>query len=206
MSAVNRPLSPHLGIYRKQLTSVLSITHRATGVALAAGLLLLVYWLSALAAGPEAYAGAQSLVGSFLGRAVLFAFTLALFYHLCNGIRHLFWDVGLGFELTSVYRSGWTVVVARLRRWRSPPSRTKRICLPSGDHRGERSAAFASARSTRRLALGAWASESTVRRFPSSEKASVLPSGDQVGEVAPASTVGMFVRSRSRSRTRIPPP
>ncbi len=114
MSAANRPLSPHLGIYRKQLTSVLSITHRATGVALVAGLLVLAYWLSALAAGPEAYQSAQALLGSFVGRIVLFAFTLALFYHLCNGVRHLFWDAGFGFEIESVYRSGWTVVGATL--------------------------------------------------------------------------------------------
>jgi len=114
MSAVNRPLSPHIGIYRKQLTSVLSITHRLTGVALAAGLLVLLYWLSALAAGPESYAGAKALLGSFIGRTVMFLFTLALFYHLCNGIRHLFWDAGMGFELASVYRSGRTVVIAAL--------------------------------------------------------------------------------------------
>ncbi len=114
MSAVNRPLSPHLGIYRKQLTSVLSITHRATGVALAAGLLLLAYWLHALAAGPEAYQSAQALLGSIVGRVVLFAFTLSLFYHLCNGIRHLFWDAGFGFEIENVYRSGRAVVVATI--------------------------------------------------------------------------------------------
>ena len=114
MAAANRPLSPHLGIYRRQLTSVLSITHRATGIALSAGLVLLVYWLMSLAAGPEAYASAQALLGSLVGRVVMFAFTVSLFYHLCNGIRHLFWDVGLGFELDSVYRSGYAVVAAAL--------------------------------------------------------------------------------------------
>ncbi len=114
MSAVNRPLSPHLGIYRKQLTSVLSITHRATGIALAAGLLLLAYWLHALAAGPDAYQSAQALLGSILGRVVLFGFTLALFYHLCNGIRHLFWDAGFGLDIDDVYRSGQAVVVAAI--------------------------------------------------------------------------------------------
>ena len=112
MAVVNRPLSPHIGIYRKQLTSVLSITHRATGIALVAGLLLLAYWLLALAGGPEPYAKAQALLGSAPGRVVLLGFTLALFYHLCNGIRHLFWDAGMGFEMHSVYRSGWAVVVA----------------------------------------------------------------------------------------------
>ncbi len=112
MSSAKRPLSPHLQIYRPQLTSVLSITHRLSGVALAAGTLLLVYWLAAAAAGPEAYESAQSFVGSFLGRLLLFGWTVGLFFHLCNGIRHLVWDAGYGFELDEVYRSGWTVVVA----------------------------------------------------------------------------------------------
>ena len=110
MSTINRPLSPHLQVYRPQLTSVLSITHRATGVVLAVGSIVLVYWLLALAAGPDAYADAQSLLGSWLGKLVLFGFSFALFYHLCNGIRHLFWDIGAGFELESVYLSGWAVV------------------------------------------------------------------------------------------------
>ena len=110
MQASNRPLSPHLQVYRPQLTSVLSITHRATGVALALGLLLLAYWLLALAGGPESYAGARDLLGSWLGKIILFGFSFALFYHLCNGVRHLFWDAGLGLELKSAYASGWAVV------------------------------------------------------------------------------------------------
>ena len=105
-----RPLSPHLQVYRPQLTSVLSITHRATGVALAAGTLLLLYWLVSLAGGPESYASATALLGSVIGKLVLFAFTFAFSYHLCNGIRHLFWDMGKGFELSSVYASGKAVV------------------------------------------------------------------------------------------------
>lgn len=112
MKSADRPLSPHLGVYRPQLTSVLSITHRITGVVLSASLLLLVYWLWAVASGPEAYASAQALLGSFLGRLVLFAGTLALFFHLCNGIRHLFWDSGRGFEMTTVYASGRAVIIA----------------------------------------------------------------------------------------------
>ena len=112
MSRAKRPLSPHLQVYRPQLTSVLSITHRLSGVALGVGTLLLVYWLASAAAGPEAFENAQSFVGSFLGRLLLFGWTLGLFFHLCNGIRHLFWDIGMGFELDDVYRSGWTVVVA----------------------------------------------------------------------------------------------
>ena len=112
MPTGNRPLSPHLQVYRPQLTSVLSILHRTTGVALVAGTLLLVYWLAAAAAGPEAFETARAVIGSFLGRLFLFGWTVALFYHLCNGIRHLFWDAGYGFELETAYLSGWLVVGA----------------------------------------------------------------------------------------------
>jgi len=112
MPSPPRPLSPHLQIYRWQLTSVLSILHRITGLALVAGTLLLVYWLVATAASPDAFATAQEFIGSILGRLLLFAWTVALFYHLANGIRHLLWDAGRGFELRSVYASGWAVVIA----------------------------------------------------------------------------------------------
>ncbi len=114
MSSQNRPLSPHLQIYRPQLTSMLSILHRIAGVGLSAGTLVLVAWLAAIAAGPEAYRSAELLMGSFVGRLLLFGWTLALFYHLFNGIRHLFWDLGKGLELPEVYRSGWAVLVATL--------------------------------------------------------------------------------------------
>ncbi len=114
MPARDRPLSPHLQVYRPQLTSVLSITHRLTGVALAFGTLLLVYWLVAVASGAAAYDTAQGLIGSVLGRLLLFGWSLALFFHLCNGIRHLIWDTGLLLELPALYRSGWAVVVAAL--------------------------------------------------------------------------------------------
>jgi succinate dehydrogenase / fumarate reductase cytochrome b subunit len=114
MSASNRraerPLSPHLQIYRPQLTSVLSISHRLSGIALSVGALLLVYWLAAAAGGEAAFATAQALLGSVVGRVLLFGWSLALFYHLANGIRHLVWDAGFGFELPTVYRSGWAVV------------------------------------------------------------------------------------------------
>jgi succinate dehydrogenase / fumarate reductase cytochrome b subunit len=112
MATDRRPLSPHLQVYRPQLTSVLSITHRATGVALAVGTLLLVYWLVSAALGPEAYAQAQGILGSKLGQLLLFLWTWALFYHLCNGIRHLFWDAGYGFEIPTVYKSGKAVLIA----------------------------------------------------------------------------------------------
>ncbi len=112
MAISNRPLSPHLQVYRPQLTSILSILHRLTGVALAVGTLLLIYWLAAAASGPAAFEAAQDLIGSILGRLLLLGWTFALFYHLCNGIRHLFWDAGWGFELVDAYRSGWLVVGA----------------------------------------------------------------------------------------------
>ena len=108
----SRPLSPHLQVYRPQLTSILSISHRATGVANAVGTLLLVYWLAAAAGGPESYASAQALIGSWIGLLVLFGWSYSLFYHLCNGLRHLCWDAGYGFEIPDAYRSGWMVVGA----------------------------------------------------------------------------------------------
>lgn len=112
MSKSDRPLSPHLQVYRFQWTMVLSILHRISGVAPAVGTLLLVWWLVAVAAGPEAFATGQGFIGSILGRLLLFGWTLALFYHLCNGIRHLFWDAGHGFELDVAYRSGLAVLGA----------------------------------------------------------------------------------------------
>lgn len=111
MTSQNRPLSPHLQVYRPQLTSVLSILHRATGIALAVGTLLLVWWLVAAGLGPDAFANAQAFLGSWIGRLLLFGWTFALQYHLCNGIRHLFWDAGKGFELPAAYASGWAVVI-----------------------------------------------------------------------------------------------
>jgi succinate dehydrogenase / fumarate reductase cytochrome b subunit len=117
----SRPLSPHLQIYRPQLTSVLSILHRATGVFISAGAAILVWWLVALASGPENYASFSGLIASIPGRLLLFGWTLCFFYHLANGIRHLWWDTGRGLDLPSVYRSGWIVVafaaLASLAAW-----------------------------------------------------------------------------------------
>ena len=110
MTTRSRPLSPHLQVYQPQWTSVLSIMHRLTGVALTVGTLLLVYWVVAAAAGEQAYETAREVIGSFFGRLFLFGWSVALFYHLCNGIRHLFWDAGLGFELSTAYRSGMAVL------------------------------------------------------------------------------------------------
>lgn len=105
-----RPLSPHLQIYRWQLTMVLSIVHRTTGVALAVGTLLLIALLLALAAGPDAYQTVRAFCSSWLGLLLLFGWSWALCYHLCNGIRHLVWDIGWGFEIPRAYLTGWLVV------------------------------------------------------------------------------------------------
>jgi succinate dehydrogenase / fumarate reductase cytochrome b subunit len=107
-----RPLSPHLQIYRLPLTALLSITHRLTGVGLAAGLVLLAWWLAAAATGPEAYATVSAVLGSWFGMLVLFGFSLALMFHLCNGVRHLFWDMGKGFEIAQAQRSDKIVIGA----------------------------------------------------------------------------------------------
>ncbi|MBV8193597.1 MAG: succinate dehydrogenase, cytochrome b556 subunit [Alphaproteobacteria bacterium] len=107
---VHRPLSPHLQIYRPQLTSMLSILHRATGIALSVGVLYLAIWVMCAAGKPDTYAGFQGFNTSILGRILLGGWLFSAYYHLCNGIRHLFWDAGYGFELKDVYRSGWLVV------------------------------------------------------------------------------------------------
>lgn len=109
---VRRPLSPHLQIYKPQITSVLSIFHRITGVALSAGTLLLVWWLVAAATSDSAFATVSMVVGSWVGKLVLFGWTLALWYHFCAGVRHLGWDFGYGFELTQVHATGRLVVIA----------------------------------------------------------------------------------------------
>ncbi len=105
-----RPLSPHLQIYRWYFTMALSIAHRASGVALAFGLLLLTWWLTALARGPEAFAVVQAVTGNFFGGLVLFGYTFVLFYHLANGIRHLAWDAGYGLDKQTAMESGYVVL------------------------------------------------------------------------------------------------
>lgn len=110
--AQERPLSPHLMIYKPQLTSMMSITHRLTGVALSVGSLLLVWWVVALATGPEAFAYAQSILTSIFGQIVLFGFSVAVFYHLSNGVRHLFWDFGYNLSIEGVKRTGYMVMAS----------------------------------------------------------------------------------------------
>ena len=108
----NRPLSPHLQVYRLPLPALLSITHRATGVFLAMGTILLSIWIIALASGAEDFQNVNQFIGSFVGRTLLLGWTFSLFFHLFNGIRHLYWDMAKGLELKSVYTSGYVTVAA----------------------------------------------------------------------------------------------
>jgi succinate dehydrogenase / fumarate reductase cytochrome b subunit len=111
MAQPERPLSPFLH-YRWQYTNTLSILHRISGVLLSFCFFLLVYWLAAAAAGPDAYAGALRCFGSPLTQVVLLGGLLSFCYHLLNGVRHLFFDLGYGFELKTARKSGWAVAVA----------------------------------------------------------------------------------------------
>lgn len=112
MTQRERPLAPFMigPYYKPQLTSMLSIVHRITGMALVVGAFVLVAWLVAVMRGPEAYADFAACIGSLPGRIVLAGFVFALVYHFFNGIRHLVWDAGRGFTLPQAYASGWTVV------------------------------------------------------------------------------------------------
>ena len=106
----SRPISPHLQIYRPQLTSVLSFAHRVTGLTLGLYSIALVMLLVAAAAGPRPFSAAQRLMQSLFGEVLLFGGTFCLYLHLCGGIRHLWWDSARGFELGEIYASGWAVV------------------------------------------------------------------------------------------------
>ena len=109
---VNRPLSPHLQVYRPQISSALSIFHRLTGIALSVGTALLVWWLVAAATSDAAYASVQGFIGSPLGLILLFGWTVALFYHFFAGIRHLAWDSGFGFSIPTFHATGYAVLIA----------------------------------------------------------------------------------------------
>ena len=110
MPDTNRPLSPHLQVYSWQISNATSIFHRLTGVGLSAGALCLVGWLLAAASGPGSYATASALLGGPLGMLVLFGFSASFFYHLANGIRHLFWDAGYGFDKDFARATGWLAI------------------------------------------------------------------------------------------------
>jgi succinate dehydrogenase cytochrome b subunit len=111
---MERPLSPFMFPiwYRFQTTSALSILHRLTGIALAVGSILLAWWLVSVAAGGELFAATHTVVASPVGMLLLFGWSVAFFYHLCNGVRHLVWDAGHGFELHQAHRSGYAVLAA----------------------------------------------------------------------------------------------
>lgn len=108
----NRPMSPHLQVYDLPLTAKLSILHRATGAALYIGLILMVWVLAAAAGGAESWQNMHGLLSSWFGKLVLTGFTFSLYYHLCNGIRHLFWDIGKGFELIEAKKASIIVITA----------------------------------------------------------------------------------------------
>jgi len=109
-----RPLSPHLSIYRPQISSVLSILHRATGVVLSGGLLLLALWLWSAAYNPGFYTTLHEWMGGIIGRILMVGWTFSFYYHLCNGIRHLFWDIGQGYTIPVMHKSGWAVIIVTL--------------------------------------------------------------------------------------------
>ena len=108
---VLRPMSPHLQIYRPQITTVLSILHRITGIALSVGTLLLAWFLVAAASTDAAYATVSAVIRSPLGLLVMFGWTVALWYHFFAGLRHLAWDAGYGYDLSSVHATGWGVLI-----------------------------------------------------------------------------------------------
>ena len=109
-----RPLSPHLQIYKPQITSVLSILHRGTGIVLSIGSIILVLWIVTLTLGESTYLMYSNLINNWFGKFIIFGFTFALFYHLSNGIRHLFWDAGYGYDLKHAYISGVAVIISSL--------------------------------------------------------------------------------------------
>ncbi len=111
MTNHDRPLSPHLSVYRWPVTMASSILHRATGVGLAFGFILFVVWLADMAIGPDAYAALMNVLDSLVGRVLLIGWTWAFFYHLSNGIRHLVWDTGRGLEKGQASASAWFVIV-----------------------------------------------------------------------------------------------
>ena len=109
---IQRPLSPHLQVYKPQMTSVLSILHRMTGFAMAVGILVVVWMLVAAASGEQAYNVFLHYVGSKVGMVLLFGWSVAFFYHMSNGIRPLFWDMGYLFKLQNAFRAGYVVLLS----------------------------------------------------------------------------------------------
>ena len=112
MASSSRPLSPHLQVYKPQITSMMSILHRITGVILAGGAMLLIIWLLGLARGPESYAVMQSFVTCWAGQIIIFGWTFCFFYHLLNGLRHMVWDTGRGLSLGFASVSAYIILIA----------------------------------------------------------------------------------------------
>ena len=108
----NRPLSPHLQVYRPQLTSVLSILHRGTGMVITLGAIIIVWWLWCVSSGSETFSYAYNILNSIFGKGLMIIWTLCTSYHLLNGIRHLVWDAGYGYELNQAYFSGKLVIAS----------------------------------------------------------------------------------------------
>jgi len=114
MADTQRPLSPHMGIYKWQVQMVTSIVHRATGIALSVGTLLVLWGVFSLASGEDSYNQFKTCIGSPIGLILLFGWTWALFYHLCNGIRHLFQDGGMGYAIPQFVRSSWLSIIGSI--------------------------------------------------------------------------------------------
>ncbi len=112
MEPSKRPLSPHLQIYKPQITSIMSISHRITGVALALGTVLLTWWVMAAATSPAAFQTVRAVIGSPIGYLMLFGWSFALFYHMANGVRHLVWDAGHGLTIRQAEFSGYVTIAA----------------------------------------------------------------------------------------------
>ena len=114
MSNIDRPLSPHLSIYRWPITMALSILHRATGIAMSVGFIVLAAWLFDIASGPETYAVFLKYMDTLIGKLLLIGWSFAFFYHLSNGVRHLYWDTGRGLEKEQATKSAWLVLAAAI--------------------------------------------------------------------------------------------
>ncbi len=114
MAHSDRPLSPHLAVYRWKISNTLSIVHRMTGVALSFGAVALVAWLVSIVAGYDTYSVVNYLFSSIIGNLALFGWTFCFFYHLCNGVRHMYWDVGKGFDRLRAQQSGMLILAISL--------------------------------------------------------------------------------------------
>jgi succinate dehydrogenase / fumarate reductase, cytochrome b subunit len=109
---IERPLSPHITIYRWQINMVMSIAHRLTGTALYAGTLLLAAWLVAVASGEDSFALVNGVFAHPVGRLILFGYTWALLHHMLGGVRHFIWDSGRGFRIWQVNVLSWLTIIA----------------------------------------------------------------------------------------------